>query len=160
MDIDWQRLGEVRERQKAAAQQRVAADRQAMEESCQQAEQARHQWQHQMSAKQQLWQEAAGALSGGAFSVAQMRQAGAWSQALDAQIAQAGLAVQQAQAVVHQRQAVLDASRRQLRQAAGELEKARQMQQRARADQIRVREQRLEDGAEEAAVQTWRSRRL
>lgn len=159
MDIDWKRLGDVRERQKTVAQQRVAEERRVTEQSWQQAEQAHQQWQQRIAAKEALWQQATGR-SGGAVSVAQMRQAGAWSHALDAQIVQAGAMAQQAEGVARQQQSVLDASRLRLRQAAADLEKARQMQQRSRTEQARRSEQRLEDGAEEAAVQGWLSRRI
>ena len=156
MDIDWKRLGEVRERQKTAAQQRVASDRHALEQSQQQARTAQEQWHREVQAKEQLWRETA---SGASVSVAQMCQNGAWSRALDARIAQAGAAVAQAVEVVNTRQATLEGSRQVLRAAAGDLEKARQMQRKAVQTRQRLAEQRVEDNAEEAAVQGWLSRR-
>ena len=156
MDIDWKRLGEVRERQKTAAQQRVASDRHALEQSQQQARTAQEQWHREVQAKEQLWRETA---SGASVSVAQMCQSGAWSRALDARIAQAGAAVAQAVEVVNTRQATLEGSRQVLRDAAGDLEKARRMQRKAVQARQRLAEQRMEDNAEEAAVQGWLSRR-
>nr|WP_297350456.1 serine kinase [uncultured Caldimonas sp.] len=157
MDIDWKRLGEVRERQKTAAQQRVASDRQALEQSQQQALKAQEQWHREVLAKEQLWRETA---SGASVGVAHLRQSGAWSRALDARIAEARAAVAQAVDVVKARQATLDGSRHVLREAAGDLEKARQMQRKAAQARQRLTEQRMEDNAEEVAVQGWLSRRV
>jgi hypothetical protein len=159
MSIDWKLLIDVRERQKTAAMEIVARDRQAADESQARLQQAQAKRQQQLDAKAQHWQATVGDLSGGHCSVAQLRHAGAWSGALDAQIAQAGQVAAQAEHAHAQTQQVLDASRRQLRAASGELEKALQMQQRTRAEQVRLRELRQDEGAEEAATQVWLSGR-
>jgi flagellar biosynthesis chaperone FliJ len=159
MSIDWGLLVEVRERQKTSAMEVVARDRRAAGESLAMWHQAQASQQQQVNAKLQHWQATSGALSGGRCDVAQLRQAGAWSGALDARIVQAGEAAAQAAQVHAQRQQVLEASRRQLREASGELEKAKQMQQRTRAEARCERERRLDAVTEEAAAQAWRSRR-
>jgi len=155
MSIDWKLLIDVRERQKTAAMEVVARDRQAADASQARLQQAQAQQQQQVNAKAQHWQATAGELSGGHCSVAQLRHAGAWSGALDAQILQAGQVAAQAEHAHVQTQQVLDASRRQLRDASGELEKAQQMQQRTRAEQRRLQELRQDEGTEEAATQVW-----
>lgn len=160
MSINWKLLIEVRERQKRRALEGVTRDRQATEEGLAQVQQAQARAQMTVAAKTQHWEATAGALGGGACNVAALRQAGAWSHALDAQIAQAGQAVAQAQALSAERQAVLDASRQKLRAATGELEKAQQMQQRSKAQHLHQLDLRHDDAAEETASQAWSARRL
>jgi len=155
--IAWMLLTDVRERHQRSAMQEVARGKRELEAREAQAAEVRREWQQQLEAKAQHWKDTVGALSDGACSVAQMRQAGAWSKALDLQIAQAGVAVVEAQAVVAQAQSVLDASRAQLRQASAELEKARQMQQRAKAEERQHQERRQDEVTEEASVQAWSS---
>jgi hypothetical protein len=159
MSIDWGLLVEVRERQKTSAMEVAARERRAAAESLAMWQQAQARQQQQVNAKLQHWQATAGSLAGGECNVAQLRQAGAWSGALDAQIVQAGQAAAQAGQVHAQRQQVLAASREKLRAASGELEKARQMQQRTRAEARRQREQRHDAATEEAAAQAWLSRK-
>jgi hypothetical protein len=153
--IAWMLLTDVRERHQRSAMQEVARDQRELEAREAEAEQARREWQQQLEAKAQHWKDTVGALSDGACSVAQMRQAGAWSKALDLQIAQAGMAVVEAQAVVAQAQDVLDASRAHLRRASAELEKAKQMQQRVRAEERALQERRQDELTEEVSVQGW-----
>ena len=157
--IDWKLLIDVRERQKTAAMGVVVRDRAAAEESQAQLAQAEAWQRQQVQNKVQHWQATRGALSGGQCSMADLRNAGAWSGALDAQIAQAGQSTAQASQAHAQREQVLEESRRQLRAANGELEKAQQMQQRARAERLHLQELRLEDTAEESASQAWAARR-
>ncbi|CAN7451539.1 serine kinase [Variovorax sp. LjRoot130] len=159
MSIDWKLLVDVRERQKTVAMDVVARDRADAEQSQAQLQQAESWQQQQVQNKVQHWQATRGALSGGQCSVAEFRHAGAWSGALDAQIAQAGQAAAQAARAHTEREQVLEQSRRQLRAASGELEKARQMQQRARTERLHVQELRLEDVNEESAAQAWAMRR-
>lgn len=159
MSVDWMLLIDVRERQKSAAMGVVARERQAAEQSLARLQKAETWREQQVQDKAQHWQDTAGALSGGVFSVAQLRQAGAWSGALDARIAQAGQTVAQAGQAHAQREQALAASRLRLRGASGELEKARQMQERTRAEQLRLQGLRHDDAAEEAAVQAWATHR-
>lgn len=160
MTIDWKLLVDVRERQKSAALGIVARDREATEESRAQLQQAEAQRQQQLQSKAQHWQATVGALSGGQCSIAQLRHAGAWSGALDAQIAEAGQAAMQAGQAHAQREQVLEASRLQLRAASGELEMAQQMHERARIERLRLAELRQDEAAEEAASQAWAARRM
>ncbi|MBT2324101.1 serine kinase [Variovorax paradoxus] len=160
MAIDWKLLIDVRERQKSAAMGIVARDRRAAEESLARLQQAEARRQQQVQNKAQHWQATVGALSDGQCSIAQLRHAGAWSGALDAQIAQAGRATAQAGQAHAQRELLLEASRKQLRAASGELEKAQQMQQRARTEALRVMELRQDETAEEAASKAWAARRF
>ncbi|MGK6308615.1 serine kinase [Variovorax sp. DT-64] len=160
MAIDWKLLIDVRERQKSVAMGIVARDREAAEASHAQLQQAEARRQQEMQSKAQHWQATVGALSGGQCSIAQLRHAGAWSGALDAQIAQASRAAAQAGQAHAQREQVLEASRLQLRAASGELEKAQQMQQRARIERLRLTELRQDETAEETASQAWAARRM
>lgn len=157
--IDWKTLVDVRERQKTVAMGVVARDRAAADRSRAALQQAQAWQQHQVQNKAAHWQATAGALSHGQCSVAQLRHAGAWSGALDAQIAQAGQLAAQAGLAHAQREQTLDASRQKLRAASGDVEKAQQMQQRARGEQLRVQELRLDETAEETASQAWAARR-
>jgi hypothetical protein len=157
MSSDWKLLADVRERQKTVAMGVVARDRAAAEESQARLRQAEALRQQQVQNKLQHWEATRGALSGGRFNVAEFRNAGAWSGALDARIAQAGEAAVQAERA-HTEQ-VLEQSRRQLRAAHGELEKARQMEQRARAEHLHLQELRIEDTNEESTAQAWAMRR-
>lgn len=160
MAVDWKLLIEVRERQKRTAMEQVARDRSAAEESLALLQQAHAQLQQQVEAKASHWQATVGALSGGACSVAQLRQASVWSGALDGHIATAATGVAQAQGEHLQREQVLQESRCRMRAAAGEVEKAQQMQQRSVQERRRLQEARLEDVAEEVASVSWASRRV
>lgn len=159
MSSDWKLLADVRERQKTVAMGVVARDRAAAEESQARLRQAEALRQQQVQSKLQHWEATRGALSGGRFNVAEFRNAGAWSGALDARIAQAGEAAAQAARANTEREQVLEQSRRQLRAAHGELEKARQMQQRVRAEHLHLQELRIEDTNEESTAQAWAMRR-
>ncbi|HWP19160.1 MAG TPA: serine kinase [Burkholderiaceae bacterium] len=152
MEIDWKLLGAVRERQKTAAQERAARDREAAERSRREADEAAAAWQAQLAAKQCLWQQARDA---GRLDVTALRQAQAWSRALDGRIADAARAAQEAWGRHEAHLATLDESRRRLRAAAAELEKARQMQQRSRAQRLRRAELRQDEVAEESSAQRW-----
>ena len=159
MSIDWKLLADVRERQKTAAMGVVARDRAAAEQSQAQLMQAEVLRQQQEENKLRHWEATRGALSGGQCSVAEFRNAGAWSGALDARIAKAGEAAANAARAHSDREQVLEQSRRQLRAAHGELEKAQQMQQRARMERMHLQELRLEDSNEESTAQAWAMRR-
>jgi len=159
MSIDWKLLADVRERQKTAAMGVVARDRAAAEQSQAQLRQAEVLRQQQEENKLRHWEATRGALSGGQCSVAEFRNAGAWSGALDARIAKAGEAAANAARAHSDREHVLEQSRRQLRAAHGELEKAQQMQQRARMERMHLQELRLEDSNEESTAQAWAMRR-
>ena len=159
MSVDWKLLADVRERQKTAAMGVVARDRAAAEESQAQLRQAEAAQQEQVQNKLRHWEATRGALSGGQVSVAEFRSAGAWSGALDAQIAEAGQVTAKAARAHSEREQVLEESRRQLRAAHGELEKAQQMQRRARSEHLHLQEQRLEDTNEESTAQAWAMRR-
>ena len=157
--IDWKLLIDVRERQKTAALGVVARDREAAEQSHAQLRQAEAWREQQVHSKAAHWQATVGALAAGQCKVAQLRHAGAWSGALDAQIAQAQRQALQAGEFHAQREEVLARSRQALRDASGELEKAQQMQQRARAERLALQETRQDEAAEEAASQAWVARR-
>lgn len=159
MAIAWKLLADVRERHQRGALQAVGRDQRALQACEARAHEAEQQWRQQHQAKAQHWQTTVAAVGEGACSVAQMRQAGAWSHALDARIVAAGEAVAQAQAVVAHAEEQLDASRGQLRRISGELEKARQMQQRAQAEQRAQQEHRQDEATEEASVQLWSAAR-
>jgi flagellar biosynthesis chaperone FliJ len=159
MSIDWKLLADVRERQKTVAMGVVARDRAAAEESRAQLRQAEAAEQQQVQNKLQHWEATRGAMLGGQVSVAEFRHAGAWSSALDAQIAEAGQVTAQTARAHSEREQVLEESRRHLRAAHGELEKAQQMRQRARAEHLYLQELRIEDTNEESTAQAWAMRR-
>jgi len=151
VSIDWKRLGQVRERHQVRAQQEVARERAAAAL----AEHALHTAQaslaQEQANKQALWQQQAQSAS---LSVDHLRQASAWSRTLDARIAQAAVGVQAAHGRAQAQHERLEASRESLRRAARERQKADEMGQRAHRAHLRQREQRLEDAADEAALQT------
>ncbi|WP_457325793.1 serine kinase [Roseateles sp. P5_E11] len=159
MAIAWKLLADVRERHQRSALQAVGRDQRALQACEARAQEAEQQWLQQHQAKAQHWQSTVAAVGEGGCSVAQMRQAGAWSRALDGRIVTAGAAAVQAQVVVAQAAGLLDASRAQLRRASAELEKARQMQQRALAEQRAQQERRQDEATEEASVQMWSAAR-
>ena len=159
MSIEWMRLVDLRERHQQAACERVARDRRSAEESQAQAQAAQARLQEQIGVKASHWQAIANALQGGGCDVARLRDAGAWSRALDGHIARADSGVAQAQAVAAERQGALEASRQQLNRALAATERARQMAKRATQEQQRVRDLRIDDATEEASSLAWVRRR-
>ena len=159
MAIEWQRLIDVRAQHERIARERVAQERRAADESAAQAQAAQQRLAQQVAGKASHWQAIARALDGGTCDVAQLRDAGAWSGALDRQIAQADDSVSQVQAVVAERQGTLEASRRRLRETAAGTERVRQMQLRDQARHRQLQEARIEEAAQEAAAQAWMARR-
>jgi hypothetical protein len=153
--FNWTQLVRVRERQKLTALETVARDRLASDRCAAATQQARQGLDDLKEAKSALWQSTAGALTQAGGSVAQLRQAGTWSQALNGRIAQAAQQLQQAREQEQQRQAVLEASRAQLRRAQGELEKAQRVQGQQARDALRQSALREEDRSEDAGVQGW-----
>lgn len=159
MSIDWQRLAEVREHQKTLALGAVARDRAAAERSGALLQQAEDRRAQQQQDKLRHWEATRGALAGGGCSMAELRQAGAWSGALDARIAEAERAAAQALEAHAEREQLLERSRRALRATQGELEKARRMHERERGERLRLEERRREDANDEAGTQAWALRR-
>jgi hypothetical protein len=155
MSIDWLRLGELREQRAQAARQRLSQDREQALRGEQQRHRAQAGLQQAIDDRQQLWQDSAGEGRSAPIAVAQLRQAGVWSRALDRRIDEAAVAARQAQTEVDQRQAALERSRQHLREATVALERARLMQERVRREHGRLAETRMEAQCEEAAVQTW-----
>lgn len=158
MTIDWKLLAKVRETQKATAQQKVAEQRKVMEEGMQQVRQAESALEGKKNAKAQYWQQLSADLTHGACDMERLRYAGAWNQALDSAIAQAGEAVKSAQTVVSEQNKQLDEYRQVLREYSGDLEKAKQMQTKTRSELVRKRELRSEDVMDEVATQRWSQR--
>ncbi|RST56447.1 serine kinase [Variovorax sp. MHTC-1] len=159
MSVDWKMLIAVRERQKTAAMGVVAREREAAARSLAELQQAEERHRQELESKASHWQDLQGAFASGQCNVAQLRVAGAWSGALDAQIAKAGSAAVQAGAAHAQHEELLARSRQALRAASGEVEKAQCMQQRERAEHARMQELRQEDASEEATTQAWLARR-
>ena len=159
MKLHWKTLIDVRERQKLAALEQVARDREVAEASQALALRAKAELVQCQQAKAGHWQATAGAVNGGACNVGQLRSAAHWSGALDRQIAQAQGGVQKANDTSERHQKMLDVSRQQLRVAASGIEKARQMQQRERTEAQRLAGLRLDDITEELSAQAWAARR-
>ena len=79
MAIAWKLLADVRERHQRSALQAVGRDRRVLQACEAQAQEAEQQWLQQHQAKALHWQSTVAAAGEGGCSVAQMRQAGAWS---------------------------------------------------------------------------------
>lgn len=157
--IDWALLIDVRERRKRSALETMLADRRIADERRVGALQAQAQREQRVDAKRQHWLDVRHGASADGCSVAQWRDASAWSGALDAQIAQHDGAVRAAQQAADESERVLDASRRRLHEAAGSVEKATQMQQREGAERQRRAEALADEEAEAAAAMAWAARR-
>jgi hypothetical protein len=159
VNIDWDRLVDVRERRKRSALEAMLAERRAAERSREQLQREHAEREQLVAAKVAHWQAARAALAEGGFDVAQLVAATAWSGALDAAIAQQHHVLQQAQAATAERERVLDASRAALRTAAGHVEKATRMRRRQMTQQQRSRDARVEALAEEVATTRWSAQR-
>ncbi|MBX3621601.1 MAG: serine kinase [Rhizobacter sp.] len=156
MDIDWKLLVRVREQHKLRAQQQVVRERAAAQAAQAQVAAARQAWQQQVDAQASLWSELV--TTPAALDITGLRQASAWSRALDGRIAHAAAGVQQAQHAEQHQQQRLDQSRRALRSSAGELSKAEQMHERAQRERLGLQQRRADEALDEAATQTWRLR--
>jgi hypothetical protein len=155
MTIDWKRLIDLREQHERTARQHFAREQQTFDESRARVTAAEQHLEQQQANKAELWQQTSSSLDGGACSVAALRNAGAWSGALDAQIAQAQRHTIEAQQALIERHAALEASREQLRSAAADTHKAREMQQRAMKLRLREQDGRVERTVEEGAAHAW-----
>ena len=153
MDIDWQRLIEVRRRHRTVAQDTVARERETVGRHEAQRDDAHAALRRQVDAQARLWTDTAGAAGG--LSVSGLRDAAAWSRSLDADIAAATRAARDSEGQLAARQRDLEAARARLRAAASELRRAEEMDQRARADQRRTVERRSDEVADDTATQGW-----
>jgi len=158
-DIDWTLLLDVRERRKRSALDSMLAERRIADERRAAALHAQTQREQRVDAKRQHWLDMRHSAGSQGCSIAQWRDASAWSGALDAQIARHDDALRVAQAAADESERALDASRRRLHAAAGSVEKATQMQQRADAQKRRHAEMRAEEDAENVAAMAWMARR-
>lgn len=157
--IDWTLLIDVRERRKRSALEAMLAERRTADERRAAALQAQAQREQRVDAKRRHWLDLRHSAAADGCSVAQWRDASAWSGALDAQIAQHDDALRVAQAAAAESERALDASRRRLHAAAGSVEKATQMQQRASVQRLRHAEVRAEEEAESVSAMAWAARR-
>jgi hypothetical protein len=155
MSIDWNQLIRVRERQQMLARQTVARDRQEEQKSAAALMKAHAGCQETMAVKAAHWQSTTRLLGEGGCRIDQLRDAGAWSQALNGQVARARSELRQAQAQYQEELAVLEKSQAQLRAAAAELQKAQEMQKREGLGIKRKRELRMDESAEESATRIW-----
>jgi hypothetical protein len=151
--LAWHTLVQVREAGEQRAQQHVARDEQTAALTGRQLFSAQADWLARREAGLQHRQAVARAAAEGGASVALLRQAGHWDQALQQRLAQASRAVQEAAALNDQAQRLLDLSRGELRQASAQVEKARHVQGEARRAEWRDRERRHDELADEAALQ-------
>jgi hypothetical protein len=158
--VDWKCLVDVRQQHERTAQQHVARERGAFDESHALELNAQQRLRKQHASKAELWQTTSSALAGGGLCVAALRDAGAWSGAIDAQIAQAQQQASEAKAALAERQASLDTARRQLRSAAADTHKAREMQERALKQRTSAQDLQVERRVEENAVHAWATRRV
>lgn len=153
MDIDWQRLIEVRRRHRTVAQDGVARERETVGRHEAQRDEAHAALQRRVDEQARMWSATTGAGSG--LSISGLRDAAAWSRSLDAGIAEATRAARDTEDQLAARQRDLEAARARLRAAASELRRAEEMDQRARADRRRTVENRADEVADEAATQAW-----
>lgn len=149
----WHTLVQVREAGERRALQQVARDRETVALTDQQLLAAQGQWLQRRQAGVQHRQALQRAADEGSATVAALRQAGHWDQALQRQLRQAMRSVQDAAALNEQAQRLLDGSRAELRQASAQLEKARHVSTEARRAEVRSLERRQDDQADEAALQ-------
>jgi hypothetical protein len=155
MTIEWQLLADLRERRKQSALEAMLAQRRDTERSRDEAQRAQAEWQRCVEANLGHWQATRSAMAGGAFNVAQLRHAAAWSGALDARAAAQQRVVQQAQAALQERQRLLDERRDALRAAAAGVEKALHMQRRERARLASAGEARIDAVVDALAATRW-----
>lgn len=156
MDVDWKLLVRVREQHKLRAQQQVVRERAAAQAAQAQVVAAHDAWQQQVDAQASLWSGLVTTPT--ALDMAGLRQANAWSRALDGRIHQAAAVVQHAGLAAQHQQRRLDESRRALRGTAGDLSKAEQMRDRAQREHLAHAQRRADEAVDEAAAQTWRLR--
>ena len=154
MSIDWHRLARLRERQQMLAQQEVARERTAAQASDDALQQAQAGLALEQLHKRTLWRQQQEASS---LSVEHLRQASAWSRALDARIARAAVDVGAAQVRAQAQHAALDAAREAMQRMARERHKAQAMGERTHRAARQVRERRIDDGIDEVSVQVLRS---
>jgi hypothetical protein len=151
--LAWHTLVQVREAGERRAQQHVARDEQTVALTGRQLFAAQCDWLARREAGLRHRQDLQRAAAEGSASVAGLRHAGHWDQALQQRLMQAGRAVQEATALDEQAQHLLNLSRRELRQASAQVEKARHVQGEARRADLRERERRADEQSEEAALQ-------
>lgn len=155
MTVEWQLLADLRERRKRIALEAMLAQRLDTERSREEAQRAHAEWQRCVEASQGHWHATRTEMVGGAFNVAQLRHAAAWSGALEAQAAARLGMVQQAQAMAQERERLLDASREALRTAAGGVEKAEHMQRLERTRRALADDARIDTAVDELATTRW-----
>jgi hypothetical protein len=151
--LTWHTLVQVREAGERRAQQHVARDEQTAALTARQLFTAQADWLARREAGLQHRLSLQRAAAEGSASVAALRHAGHWDQALQQRLLQAGRTVQEAMALHEQAQHLLALSRRELRQASAQVEKARHVQGEARRTELRDRERRQDELADEAALQ-------
>ncbi|HEX6706137.1 MAG TPA: serine kinase [Albitalea sp.] len=159
MTKQWKRLVDLHARHEEAAREALARERAAAQAGRVQAQRAQERLQQEIADKAALWQQAAAPAAGERCDVARLRDAGAWSVALDRQIAAAGRDAADAEREAVRRDGELDAGRRRWAEAQAGAERVRRMQERIAAEQRRRDSVRGDEAAEEAALQAWALRR-
>ncbi len=157
MAIDWKLLVHVREQQRLVASQALAQERELAVQREAQVRRAEGELAQQIDAKARLWQAAAA--PGVGLDMATLRDASAWSRALDGHIAQATGRLRMAEQGGQAQQQRVDQSAAELKAACGNVVKAEEMQTRVEAAVRRQRDVRAEEPAEEHAARLWLARR-
>jgi hypothetical protein len=161
MNDDWAKLARVRDAQLTVARLAVQAGRDALAQDQAHAAAARAALAGEHAAKQALWRDLAHELSQGGGAVADLRQAHAWSGALDTRIARTAQGAQAAQAAVDLQQARLDEQQARLQRALAAAEAARSTAGRVQEQERRAQEQRAQGRIDDGAAERWlRSRRV
>lgn len=159
MTIDLNRLIDVREQHERTALQRFAQEQRERDSSLQRSDAARTRLQAQHASKAAHWEAALSALAQGTRGVNDLRDAEAWSLALQQAIEQAERDLAVAQALTAEREAALEQARRRLHEASADVHKAREMALRLERERDQQQERRAEQAAEDHASQAWAARR-
>jgi len=155
MDEDWPRLIQVRERQKAAAMESLAAARREAEHSAARCGEAQQVLASRIGERSGTWQGALGRFASGTLDVEQLRRAGNFDAVASRRITEAHQHHATACTRLQQAQARTELARGCLRSRCAALEKAERMDERARAAHRRREEQRAEESAEATAITAW-----
>lgn len=151
--VSWQTLVQVREAGERSAQHQVSRDADTVAVTGHRLFAAQCDWMSSRQAGLQHRQALQRVADEGRATVAALRHGAHWDQALTQRLASTTRAVREAEGVHAQAEALLDISRAELRRASAQLEKARHLDEQTRRAQARARERRLDEQADDAALQ-------
>jgi hypothetical protein len=152
---DWPRLIEVRERQKTAAAQALAAARSEADHSAARCNEAQRALASRADERRASWHGAVGQFAAGALQVEQLRRAGSFDAVASRRILEANRHCSTARTEQQLAQARSDHAHAWLRGRCAALEKAQRMDERAQAERRQREERQAEESAEAAALAAW-----